>query len=227
MLQQDFLQEPNEHGSKFIEDLKQVLDNGMLEAKDATFAASLLDQYQKKGGLSERQWPWVKTLTLRGLQGAPVKQQVQLGGDFGKVIAVFKQANTKLKRPKLHFTYEGFDVSLSLAGENAKKPGTINVTDGKPYGSNKWFGRIDQSGSWEKSLRSNDSDLARVEDLLHKLEQDMVGAIASYGRLTGCCAFCNKTLTDEKSVAVGFGPICAKKWGFYEQWKNILKGSMH
>lgn len=33
---------------------------------------------------------------------------------------------------------------------------------------------------------------------------------AAYGRETGICMICNRTLTDPKSIAQGIGPICIK-----------------
>lgn len=33
---------------------------------------------------------------------------------------------------------------------------------------------------------------------------------AEYGRRTGVCMICNRTLSDPKSVAQGIGPICIK-----------------
>jgi hypothetical protein len=33
---------------------------------------------------------------------------------------------------------------------------------------------------------------------------------AEYGRRTGTCMICNRTLTDPKSIAAGIGPICMK-----------------
>jgi len=38
-----------------------------------------------------------------------------------------------------------------------------------------------------------------------------------FGRLHGICCFCAKDLTDDRSIEVGYGPVCAKKhhlpWG--------------
>lgn len=36
---------------------------------------------------------------------------------------------------------------------------------------------------------------------------------ARFGKLWGSCVFCSRLLTDERSVAVGYGPICAEKNG--------------
>lgn len=39
---------------------------------------------------------------------------------------------------------------------------------------------------------------------------------AAYGHATGACCFCGRALTDARSVAMGYGPICARQYGL--QW---------
>lgn len=40
---------------------------------------------------------------------------------------------------------------------------------------------------------------------------------AHFGQLYGLCVFCTRTLTDERSIEVGYGPVCAERenlpWG--------------
>lgn len=36
---------------------------------------------------------------------------------------------------------------------------------------------------------------------------------AKFGHLTGTCVFCGRGLTDERSVEVGYGPVCAEREG--------------
>jgi hypothetical protein len=36
---------------------------------------------------------------------------------------------------------------------------------------------------------------------------------AAFGHATGCCCFCSRTLTDDRSLVVGYGPTCATKHG--------------
>lgn len=66
---------------------------------------------------------------------------------------------------------------------------------------------------------------SRVPAPKHRLPDDPAGAItislaenpakvaADYGRLSGRCCFCKIELTDEKSIAVGYGPQCARSYG--------------
>jgi hypothetical protein len=36
---------------------------------------------------------------------------------------------------------------------------------------------------------------------------------AEFGKVTGACVFCSRLLTDERSLEVGYGPVCADKNG--------------
>lgn len=42
---------------------------------------------------------------------------------------------------------------------------------------------------------------------------DPEGTAAAYGHLTGACCFCRRALSDERSVSVGYGPVCADHFG--------------
>lgn len=44
---------------------------------------------------------------------------------------------------------------------------------------------------------------------------------ARFGKLWGSCVFCSRLLTDERSVEVGYGPVCADKNGL--PWGLVSK----
>lgn len=185
-----------------------------LAPSDKRFALDLIASFHKRGSLSEKQCVWVRKLTERAapqVNAAPkAPAQVAQVGDFSGVYALMGTAAQHLKHPKIRLqTPAGKPVALSVAGPKARAPGTINVTDGGPYGENRYFGRIDKSGAWE--IRSDTpSDVIAI---VARLAKSPVEVASEYGRLTGNCCFCRKTLTDERSTAVGYGPVCA---GHYE-----------
>lgn len=51
-----------------------------------------------------------------------------------------------------------------------------------------------------------------LESFLQKFAEDPARVAAEEGKRTGNCVFCAKQLTDERSVAVGYGPQCAEKY---------------
>jgi len=190
------------------------------------FAYSLLNGkygYNTKGSLSEKQWfhvhKLVKQVVTPELDMFP-RENTEKVGDFAGVIALFNKAKEKLKWPKITVETEcGLTVQFSMAGAKAKKPGTINVTDGKPFGENVWYGRVEADGTWEKSHKAIDE----IGLVLNALSTDPAGFATTYGKKTGHCCFCNKHLKTDNSVAAGFGPVCADNFGLKEEWKQAAK----
>ena len=189
-----------------------------LGAKDADFANSLLAQAQNHATmhgyppLSGKQWYWVRKLAEKANATAPAATNV---GDFSAVIELFKTAGEHLKYPKVRLQLEdGSPVVLSVAGPAARLPGTVNLTDGKPYGQNTWFGRVDPAtGAWEPSSKVDAQTTTAITALLVNFAKDPAKVASLYGKTTGACCFCSRELTDARSVTVGYGPICAEKWG--------------
>lgn len=195
----------------------------LLPVKDQVFAVSLIAKYRKYGKLSTRpggQMEWVEKLLARamGEEKKPEAVKVEVGS-FSAVYALFAKAKEALKWPKISLSAGTYPVQLSLAGPKSKVPGVINVTDGGDYGNNKFYGRVDKEGLWTKGFKPYpESDM--VETLLKRLSDDPAGTAQEYGKLTGRCCFCERKLSDERSTAAGFGPVCAQKFGLFEQWKS-------
>jgi hypothetical protein len=61
-----------------------------------------------------------------------------------------------------------------------------------------------------------------VVELLRKLAADPHRVAAEYGNRFSECCFCGLPLKDDRSVAAGYGPVCAKNYGLAEQWKHSV-----
>jgi hypothetical protein len=198
----------------------QVLKDNLaaLSDYDNAFAASLLAQFAKKGSLSDKQWPWIDTLAERaltkalGLDVKPAANAVDLG-DFTGVIALFDKAKKHLKYPRVVLALtSGTEIALSVAGPTAKHPGTINVTTNAAYGDRTWFGRVTVAGKWDPSNKA-DAYKNDLTSILTKLAANPARVAADYGKMTGRCCFCYTNLDHPTSVALGYGPTCAKNYG--------------
>jgi hypothetical protein len=111
-----------------------------------------------------------------------------------------------LQYPKIRLeAADGRKVVLSIAGAKAKLPGSINITDGQPYGINTFYGRIVDGVAQVK-----DADILA---LLVAVNTNVAGFTAKQGQLTGHCCFCGKLIETKESLAVGYGPTCADKFG--------------
>jgi hypothetical protein len=177
-----------------------------------SFAKSLIRQ--APSGLSREQAFWVDKLVEIANGGAQERETVDVGNMAG-AIALFDKAADHLKFPKvrLRVMMEPVhrDIRLAVAGHRARVPGSINVSDDAPYGAGNWYGRIHRDGRFEK----NDAVEvpAKLVELLKRFAEHPAETAAEFGRLTGHCCFCDRHLEDERSTEVGYGPVCAKRWG--------------
>lgn len=136
--------------------------------------------------------------------------QTQVGNLSG-ILGLFERARQHLRYPAIVLSVPaiGQTIRVSLAGSSARVPGSLNVTAQDEYvmGRRRWFGRVLQNGTFEQ--RDGDQSIAAR---LQQFAANPVGIATEHGRLTGRCCFCNLPLADERSTAVGYGPVCATHW---------------
>lgn len=185
-------------------------DAVMLCGDGDAFARSLKAKAMAyKGGLTHEQMKWAHKKAMDVLFGKPepIKQALD---DVAGIFALFQTAKaSKLKFPKITLeAASGQPICLKLASGGQYK-GDIHVTDGLPFGQNKYFGRIAQDGGFVRGGKCTDE----IAAFLQEFAKDPAGVAAKYGHLTGHCCFCQRHLTDENSVAVGYGPVCADHYG--------------
>lgn len=186
-----------------------------LPAKDVAFASSLISQAAKRP-LSDKQWYWVNKLAANAATPAAATPTTTVVGDVSKIVALLDTAKQHLKRPAILVRANDRDLRLNIATQMAQVPGSINVcsTEKNPATDrNDWFGRITVSGEFQPSRKFDQATQTAVANALVALANDPAKAAADFGHLTGTCCFCNRGLTDDRSVSVGYGPICAKHFG--------------
>lgn len=133
-------------------------------------------------------------------------------GALARVCEMMAMAAEAQKRaPKIELrTTDGRRVVLRRAGESSSRPGTVHVTDGRPFGESTWFGRIDPAtGSFFASRQAD----AGVRSILVALAADPAAVAGQHGIATGECCFCARALSTRESRSVGYGPICAERYG--------------
>lgn len=118
-----------------------------------------------------------------------------------------------LKFPKARFLAPGGgDLRLNISGETSRVPGSIQVVV-----RDEWVGRVHPDGEVYGQALSGNTQLL---DALRVIAADPAAAAKAYGALMCVCSFCGTGLTDEGSVEVGYGPVCAKNWGLPHQPKG-------
>lgn len=174
-----------------------------------SFAASLYAQYLERNSLSPRQWPWVHKLATEQVAREKNREE-DPSSRFENVPPLFRRAlDSGLRYPRITLDMDEGRVMLKVAGPRSKTPGAIHVTDGRSYGENTYYGRIDKDGTWHPGRRTP----GWVSETLAALNDQTLSFVVRYGRQTGSCCFCNRELTTRESVAAGYGPVCAGHYG--------------
>ncbi|UCG53589.1 MAG: hypothetical protein JSW58_08525 [Candidatus Latescibacterota bacterium] len=173
------------------------------EGRAGRFGADLVRK-SAEHGLSVDQMTWVHILVV---EAEEPKRTVKLEA----IVRVLQRARDNgLKHPKVRLSWgNGEPLALSLAGERSRYPGTVNVTDGGSYGNNRWFGRIELDGDYSPRRGVP----AEVVEALEKFNAAPAETGSLHGRLTGRCCFCGRDLETKESVGVGYGPVCADRYG--------------
>lgn len=160
--------------------------------------------------LSSRQWPWVHKLAIEQLARDEKKAAEQARGPvlFSHLPELFQHAlDSGHKTPRITLDMDEGRVRLSVAGPNSRTPGAIHVTDGGPFGSNTYYGRVGTDGVFRGR-----STPEWVMEVLRKLDGETLAFVVAYGQKTGNCCFCNSELVTTESVTAGYGPICAERY---------------
>ncbi|HEU5395406.1 MAG TPA: DUF6011 domain-containing protein [Candidatus Methylomirabilis sp.] len=204
------------------------------------FARDLVAGMERYGSWTRGQEPWAHKLAIeadrriaaraREMRPAPAPDAPaagELGELFGieieapaapeppapsfiGIAAFMGEVRGRLKYPKIRLSGPGGEpLVIGICGPQSRRPGTFRVTDGRPFGSSRYYGWIGLDGSWHPSMDCPDW----VAPALEAFGEDPAGAAAVHGKRTGHCSFCGLELTDARSVSVGYGPICAERYG--------------
>lgn len=176
------------------------------------FAASLVDQFKRKGDLSERQIASAESMRDKLAQRElakreQVRQQEMTAAsnmgtvDMSAIRALFDTAQSNgLKRPKF---FAG-DVKISLAPSTGRNAGALYIVRDPDIYQGKIFGDEFQPGY---------NCAPDTLEVLQAIAKDPGEYARMTGKQTGRCCCCGRELTDPESIANGIGPICASNWG--------------
>lgn len=183
------------------------------------FAQSMVEQYDKPANgkktpdrrLSPKQWPWAHKLANDQLERqAERERQKEQARTYEEIPSLFRKAlDSGHRTPKITLDLDQGKVRLAVAGDMSLYPGDIHVTDGRPYGENIYYGRIEKA---DGTFRARRDCPDWVKDVLAKLNDETLDFVVKYGQRTGNCCFCNSKLTTTESVSAGYGPICASRY---------------
>ncbi len=118
------------------------------------------------------------------------------------IVDTFAKARTNgVKTPKMHLG----EFRFSRAGDRSANPGGIYVYKDDTVGT--YLGKI--VGGRLMMQRP----FAHLEKEVLKVIANPAEEAIAYGRRTGNCSICSRTLTAEESIERTIGPVCASNYG--------------
>jgi hypothetical protein len=201
------------------------------EGMRSNFPRDLAGQFRAGRRLTETQLAWLHILAAEELERRRKDRERETAGRAAEaaeaaarpilagldgLVALFARAGEHLKAPALRLAAGGRPVVIARAGSGSRHAGQLLVTDGRPYGESRYYGRVDGSGAFVPGRDHDDA----VLDLLRRLAADPAKIGAEQGQLSGRCCFCGQDLTTPESTAVGYGPVCARHWRL--PWGKIV-----
>ena len=116
-----------------------------------------------------------------------------------------------LKRPRIRVAYGDTRYTMYLS-----KRGTLcmRAAERRVPGQNVWHENYYLGCIYNGRLRA-DNVPNHCQNFLDRLadEDDLTGFLAQCSKDLGACCYCNQGLDHAYSKAVGYGEICAKRWG--------------
>lgn len=157
------------------------------------------------GGLSSAQRPYLHkgALIARGEweDAGPAAEGLV------EIISYFDVAHEHggLDYPKVRFYSTDPKFRLARQGSGSSYPGAVAVASVR---GNDFYGRIRRNGEFYDRAAAPDG----IVELLRRFNRDPEGMAQTEGQETGECCFCGLELTEEGSVRVGYGPVCAANY---------------
>ena len=164
-----------------------------------SFAASLVEQYNKRKTLSEKQTFAAVAMLAKIKQKQADRKSNMFSLDVSKILAVLDKADPAMKTPKIRVG----DFVFSKPAPHSRNAGSLYI---KQLGE--YIGKV--TGGYYLPVGSVSKDtVAEIQEIC----KDPMESAVAYGRRTGNCAVCARELTVKESIDRGIGPICAEMLG--------------
>lgn len=128
---------------------------------------------------------------------------------FENIISRLNSAAKVLKTPKIVFKLAELEVRFNRYSDTYT---TVKVGTSSTSGT---FGTL--SGTFGTIGPNNRLKMSNITEeiceVLAEIAKDPVTFAKKYGLGTGICCFCSRPLCDDRTLAVGYGKVCADNWG--------------
>ena len=185
------------------EAMEQLLNLVETHELRADFPCDLARKLKADKGLSQEQIKWCHVLVIKHTD-ATESQPAYDTINIPLVATMLMNASEHLKCPKITFT--GIVVKKMHPAANRNRGGKFWFWG--PDRGQDW-GQLKQDGAWNPPRTCP----REVVDQVIAFNADPTGVAKLHGTTTGFCCFCARELTTAESVSVGYGPICAGRYG--------------
>jgi hypothetical protein len=182
------------------------------------FVQSLVAQFTSKGHLSDKQWHWVEKLT--GEKAAPAQAKAEIFAP-GVWVAFNAAAHLDNEWPSVQIKAGAGRAKLLLCKGSKGPYLKVSYTEAtKPRAADWTFVAI----AIESDLVTPRHKAQGFDDVLEALSmfgEDMLGALAAFGKAFVICGCCGRSLAHPASVALAIGPVCSSRLGLGAQWRAL------
>jgi hypothetical protein len=184
------------------EDLKLLLIGDKIAPKNVNFVVGLIANKPTSNVLY-----WVDRMINE--VNATVVSLIKV--DITKVVALFSNARTHLKFPKITLLLDETDFhSLVRFSIDRKGRNVIWMNSAHSYGTT--YGSINMDSGDVNLKSAGESIKTELLELLRRFCENPIQLVMLHGKLTGNCCFCRLPLTDERSLQSGYGDTCARHY---------------
>lgn len=188
--------------------LQTFIQNGLVAPRTMLFAQSIASCQNA----SSKQLMYVTKLVNEVLdreKNAIANAALPKQFNEDRLFLLFDNARaSKLKFPKIRLQFaDGGKIQFAMS---QKYPDTIWIS-AAGYGTAN-YGRIDRGSGKIQNGRDIGTRADELLAIIKAFAADPETVAANYGKLTHNCCFCHIKLDTAESLAVGYGPICAKHY---------------
>lgn len=167
-----------------------------LEPRDQGFASSLLSAPFP----SPTQESYIERLAKQAMP-----RPAQRISHTDRIFGLFDHAANHISRPGISLRLPDFSLRIERHRDVLKLSNAF-----RSHRDRIWYGDLSRDGTYDPHTAEADN----VATVLRAFAQAPLAMAQNHGYRTGYCCFCGLQLTDEeRSVSLGYGPVCAKHWG--------------
>lgn len=193
-----------------------------LETQDWDFPLSLARQFKSKGDLSIKQWAAAERLHAKATDPAAPPRWAKVGDVWGVRVVGGSTGDTVTVTTKAGKTSEvvlgealGDDVFAPGKSAAAKAAEKVVTGPGFYVTADDTVVKVQEARTtgnlYGKALGDN-GKFEYAPGIMAKLVRRLtLEEAAAYGRRTGKCMICSRTLTVQASIDAGIGPVCASR----------------